>query len=84
MTQDGPQALSARISCYMREVQPVRRHYQEQRQNWVLVDGHKSKWWVWRKVLEEALASARHIQGYLERKLQGEAAGEDLHLGLTP
>ncbi|XP_048858202.1 adenylate kinase 9 isoform X2 [Brienomyrus brachyistius] len=80
---DSPQALSVHSSCYRREVEPVRQHYQEQHQNWVLVDGHKSKWWVWCKVLEEAQASVRHIQGYLERKRQGRAACID-RLLVTP
>nr|XP_023692139.1 adenylate kinase 9 isoform X1 [Paramormyrops kingsleyae] len=80
---DSPQALSVRSSCFRREVEPVRQHYQEQHQNWVLVDGHKSKWWVWCKVLEEAQASARHIQGYLERRRQGQAACID-RLLVTP
>ncbi|XP_036406140.1 adenylate kinase 9 [Megalops cyprinoides] len=80
---DSPQILNIRNSNYKREVVDVREHYQELYQNWVSVDGLRSKWWVWSKVLEETRTSMRHVETYLERIRSGQAASID-RLCITP
>ncbi|MBN3311086.1 KAD9 kinase, partial [Amia calva] len=81
---DSPQILTIRNACYKRDVEAVREYYQQHFQNWVVIDGHRSKWWVWNKVLEESRISVRHIQSYLERIRQvGRAACID-RLCITP
>ncbi|KAJ8397628.1 hypothetical protein AAFF_G00436270 [Aldrovandia affinis] len=80
---DSSQILNTRNSNYKREVADVREHYQQQYQNWVSVDGLRSKWWVWSKVLEESRNSMRHIESYLETIRSGRAASID-RLCLTP
>ncbi|XP_015211824.2 adenylate kinase 9 isoform X1 [Lepisosteus oculatus] len=80
---DSPQILTIRNSIYKREVEAVRQYYQQHYQNWVVIDGHRSKWWVWNKMLEESRMSVKHIQNYLERIRQGKAARID-RLCITP
>lgn len=71
---DSSQILNIRNSAYKREVAPLRQHYQQQYQNWVCVDGLRSKWWVASKVLEETRVSLRQIETYLERVQAGKKA----------
>uniref|UniRef100_A0A673XQZ8 Adenylate kinase 9 n=1 Tax=Salmo trutta TaxID=8032 RepID=A0A673XQZ8_SALTR len=83
LMHDSPQILNIRNSNFKREVEAVRQHYQQQYQNWVSVDGHKSKWWVWNRILDEARMSMRHIHTYLEKIRTGHAASID-RLCITP
>uniref|UniRef100_A0A3P8YJJ5 Nucleoside-diphosphate kinase n=1 Tax=Esox lucius TaxID=8010 RepID=A0A3P8YJJ5_ESOLU len=83
MNPDSPQILNIRNSNFRREAERVRELYQHQYQNWVSVDGYKSKWWVWNRVLEETSLSMRHIQTYLQRIRTGHAASID-RLCITP
>ncbi|XP_063079133.1 adenylate kinase 9 isoform X2 [Engraulis encrasicolus] len=71
---DSPSILSVRSACFRQEVGPLRQHYQEQRRNWLPVDGLRSKWWVWSHVLEHTRLCSANVHSYMERTRQGQAA----------
>ncbi|KAM6954065.1 adenylate kinase 9 [Aplochiton taeniatus] len=83
LKHDSSHILNIANSVYKREAEGVRKYFQLQYQNWIPVDGSKSKWWVWNRILDEARVSTRHIQVYLEKSRQGQAAS--IHrLCITP
>ncbi|XP_035472613.2 adenylate kinase 9 isoform X1 [Scophthalmus maximus] len=63
-----------RNSHYRQEVEQVRKHFQQQYQNWILLDGLKSKWWIWNSIIKEVSISMTFIHNYLERTCRGQAA----------
>lgn len=64
---DSSVILHIRNSCYKQELEQLRQHFQQQYKNWILLDGLKSKWWIWNCILEEVHVSVKYIQSYLER-----------------
>ncbi|KAM4633800.1 adenylate kinase 9 [Polymixia lowei] len=74
LMHDSSDILHIRNSNYKQEVERVRQHFQQQYRNWVLLDGLRSKWWVWNHVLEEVRISMKYIHSYLEKTRIGEAA----------
>ncbi|XP_046877163.1 adenylate kinase 9 isoform X1 [Hypomesus transpacificus] len=83
LTHGSPQILTIRNSSFKREVEAVRQYYQQHYQNWLVLDGNNSKWWVWNRVLEETRISMTHIHTYLEKIQLGQAASID-RLCITP
>lgn len=67
LMHDSAEILHIRSSCYKQEVEHVRQYFQEQYQNWILLDGTKSKWWILNSILKEVSISMKYIQSYLER-----------------
>ncbi|XP_026174949.1 adenylate kinase 9 isoform X2 [Mastacembelus armatus] len=74
VTHDSSEILHIRNACYKQEVEHVRKHFQQQYQNWLLLDGSKSKWWICDSILKEVNISMKYIHNYLERTHSGQAA----------
>ncbi|KAM6915133.1 LOW QUALITY PROTEIN: adenylate kinase 9 [Xenentodon cancila] len=74
LTHDSPEILHIRNSCYRKEVEHVRHYFQQQYQNWFVLDGLKNKWWIWNNIIKEVSISVKYIHTYLERKQNGKAA----------
>ncbi|XP_030261487.1 adenylate kinase 9 isoform X1 [Sparus aurata] len=74
LMHDSSEILHIRNSCYKQEVKHVRQHFQKQYQNWIILDGLKSKWWIWNMILQEVSISMKYIHSYLERTKNRKAA----------
>ncbi|KAL3052487.1 hypothetical protein OYC64_005101 [Pagothenia borchgrevinki] len=74
LMHDSSEILHMNNSCYKQEMEHVRQHFQQQYQNWILLDGLKSKWWIWQSILKEVSFSMKYIHSYLERTCSGNAA----------
>ncbi|KAG8123953.1 hypothetical protein E2320_019386, partial [Naja naja] len=64
---DSSHIISLKNSCYRAQTDEIRPFYEEQHQNWYVLDGSHSKWWIWNKILLETQAVTKQIQLYLER-----------------
>ncbi|XP_070589434.1 adenylate kinase 9 isoform X2 [Erythrolamprus reginae] len=71
---DSSHIISLKNSCYKAQTEEIKPFYEEQHQNWYVLDGSHSKWWIWNKILLETQAVTKQIQLYLERIRQGKAA----------
>ncbi|XP_039637151.1 adenylate kinase 9 isoform X2 [Perca fluviatilis] len=74
LMHDSSEILHIRNSCYKQEMEHVRQHFQQQYQNWILLDGLKSKWWIWNSSIKEVSISMKYIHNYLERTRNRQAA----------
>ncbi|XP_054876008.1 adenylate kinase 9 [Poeciliopsis prolifica] len=74
LLHDSSEILHSWDSSYKKEVEHVRPHFQEQYQNWVILDGSKNKWWVWKNVLQQVNISMKCLHTYLKRRQSGKAA----------
>ncbi|XP_068199434.1 adenylate kinase 9 [Antennarius striatus] len=82
---DSSEILHIRNSCYKQEVEHVRQHFRQEYQNWIMLDGLKSKWWLWNRIIKEVSISMRYIQSYLERTCSGKRKAASINrLCVTP
>ncbi|KAK9531540.1 hypothetical protein VZT92_010959 [Zoarces viviparus] len=83
LMHDSSESHRNRDFCYRKEMEHVRQHFREQYQNWILLDGLKSKWWIWNSIINEVSKSIKYITNYLGRKCSGQAASIN-RLCITP
>ncbi|XP_026196504.1 adenylate kinase 9 isoform X2 [Anabas testudineus] len=83
LMHDSSEILHIRNSCYKQEVVHVRKLFQQQYQNWILLDALKSKWWIWSNIIKEVSVSMKNIHTYLEGMRNGQASCID-RLCITP
>lgn len=69
---NSTQITAVKNSSYHKNVDAIRQYYQEQQQNWYVIDGFHSKWWVWNEVMKNIQMVNKHIQIYLEKIKAGE------------
>ncbi|XP_037014937.2 adenylate kinase 9 isoform X1 [Artibeus jamaicensis] len=80
---NSTQITAVRYSKYRKNVVAIRQYYQEQHQNWYVIDGFHSIWWVWNEAINKVKMVNRYMQIYLERIKAGKAARID-KLCITP
>ncbi|XP_054474711.1 adenylate kinase 9 [Anoplopoma fimbria] len=83
LTHDSSEILHIRNSCYKQQMEHVRQHFQHQYQNWILLDGLNSKWWIWNSIIKEVSISMKYISNYMERTRSKQAASIN-RLCITP
>lgn len=64
---NSTQITAVKNSKYRKNIDEIRKYYQEQHQNWYVIDGFHSKWWVWNEVIKKVHMVNKHMQIYLER-----------------
>ncbi|XP_069014339.1 adenylate kinase 9 [Embiotoca jacksoni] len=74
LMHDSSEILHTRNYIYKKEVEDVRKHFQQHYQNLFLIDGLKSKWGIWSSILKEVSISMKYIHTYLEKTQSGQAA----------
>ncbi|XP_060948026.1 adenylate kinase 9-like [Limanda limanda] len=83
LMHDSSEIHHIRTAHYKQEVEQVRKYFQYQYRNWIVLDGFKSKWWIWSKIVKEVSISMSYIDNFLERTLSGQAASID-RMCITP
>ncbi|XP_075315081.1 adenylate kinase 9 [Odontesthes bonariensis] len=74
LMHDSSEILDICNSKYKKEAELIRNYFQQQYQNWLVLDGLKSKWWIWNSITKEVSISMKYINTYLERRQSGKAA----------
>ncbi|KAG8522080.1 Adenylate kinase 9, partial [Galemys pyrenaicus] len=80
---NSAQIIAVKNSKYNKNINEIRQYYEKQHQNWYVIDGFRSKWWVWNEVIKNIQMVNSYIQIYLERIKAGKAALID-KLCITP
>ncbi|XP_006881284.1 PREDICTED: adenylate kinase 9 [Elephantulus edwardii] len=75
--------IAVKNSKYRKLIGDIRQYYQEQHQNWYVIDGFHSKWWIWNEVVKIIQMINNCIQLYLEKIKSGKSACID-KLCITP
>ena len=73
LMHDSSEILHIRTSHYKQEVEQVKKYFQYQYRNWNVLDGFKSKWWIWSRIVKEVSISRTYIHGFLEKTLSGKS-----------
>lgn len=71
LMHNSAEILHIRSSCYKQEAEHVRQYFQKQYQNWIQLNGLKSKWWIWDSILKEVSISMKYICSYLKSTRRG-------------
>lgn len=71
LMHNSAEILHIRSSCYKQEAEHVRQYFQQQYQNWIQLNGLKSKWWIWESILKEVSISMKYIRSYLNSTRRG-------------
>lgn len=80
---NSSQIIAYKNAKYHKNINEIRQFYQKQHQNWHVIDGFHSKWWVWNEVLKDIQQMNKYIQTYMKKIKEGKAACID-KLCITP
>lgn len=68
---NSTQIIAHKNAKYHKNIKEIREFYQEQHQNWHVIDGFHSKWWVWNEIIKDIQQMNKYIQIYMERIKDG-------------
>lgn len=68
---NSAQIIAIKNAVCHKNIGAIKQYYQEQHQNWYVIDGFHSKWWVWNEVIKTIQMVNKHMQKYLERIKEG-------------
>ena len=68
---DSAQIFLIKWGAWNTEVGSVRNWYTNEHDNWVPLDGSRSKWWVWNSAVDIVGKGVVQIQTYLQRTSEG-------------
>lgn len=60
---------------YHKIILDIKQFYQEQHQNWHVIDGFHSRWWIWNEATKVTQMMNKYIQTYLGRIKEGKNKG---------
>ncbi|XP_077367067.1 adenylate kinase 9 isoform X2 [Festucalex cinctus] len=83
LLHDSAEILHIRNTCYRQEAELMSRHFCQQYDNWIQMDGRKSKWYIWEQLIKQISVSVDCIHTYLKRTRSGRAGCID-RLCVTP
>jgi len=63
--------LMVKFASYNQNIEPLRKYYKTQHQNWVNLEAKISKWKLWKRIQEIAEKSVKLVQRYLDRIARG-------------
>jgi len=64
---DSADIFTIKMAAWHNEIEAVRSWYQTEHDNWSVVAGGRSRWWVWSAALEITKKSVVQVQTYLQR-----------------
>ncbi|XP_077566613.1 adenylate kinase 9 [Stigmatopora nigra] len=73
LMHDSAEILHIRNACYKQETELLKKHFQDQYDNWISMDGLKSVWYTWERLLKQISVSMEYIHTYLRRTRRGQA-----------
>nr|XP_020756598.1 adenylate kinase 9 [Odocoileus virginianus texanus] len=71
---NSSQIIAVKNSRYHKNIGEIRQYYEVQHQNWYVIDGFHSKWWIWNEVINKVKMVNKYMQIYMERIKAGKAA----------
>ncbi|MXQ85624.1 hypothetical protein E5288_WYG001326 [Bos mutus] len=71
---NSSQIIAVKNSRYRKNIGEIRQYYEVQHQNWYVIDGFHSKWWIWNEVIKKVKMVNKYMQIYMERIKAGKAA----------
>ncbi|OWK01285.1 hypothetical protein Celaphus_00018871, partial [Cervus elaphus hippelaphus] len=64
---NSSQIIAVKNSRYHKNIGEIRQYYEVQHQNWYVIDGFHSKWWIWNEVIKKVKMVNKYMQIYMER-----------------
>ena len=64
---NSSQIIAVKNSRYRKNIGEIRQYYEVQHQNWYVIDGFHSKWWIWNEVIKKVKMVNKYMQIYMER-----------------